>query len=160
MAGANEGNPPTTHTPPLLNLSSALTLQPCFVFYSAAPFLLLQILSFTIIFCTGVGTLPFYVALSVFSPDVDPPLLPHIPQQQLNNELMFDYPGFCFSHTHSNPVLPALALLGQCLLSPHTLNDFSVLPWCVHHFCLILGSNQRKLCFLRLIILCVPLYCH
>lgn len=32
-------------------------------------------------------------------------------------------------------------------LSPYTLNDFPVLPWCVHHFCFTLGSNWLNLCF-------------
>lgn len=65
-----------------------------------------------------------------------PPSLPHILQQQLNNELMFDNHCFCFSHTHTHESL-----------SPYTLNDFPVLPWCVHHFCFTLGSNRLNLCF-------------
>lgn len=148
LARGNEGNLPTTHTSLPANLSSALTLKPFkpgTLYFLGSPLLLLHSCVFScFLYRCGDTSFLFCTLLISLLPLLR---LPHLLQQQLNNELMFDNHCFCFSHTHTNSVLPALPLLGQCLLSPYALNDFSVLPWYVHHFCLALGLNQLNLRF-------------
>lgn len=142
---ANEGNPPTTHTPPPLNLSlafdpSTFNLAHLVFYFCLGSPLFVNSNSFHgfSYFLHRCGNLPFLflrtlislllISLFIFIP------LPHILQQQLNNTLMFDNHCFCCSYTLNS-------------LSLYPLNDFSVLPWCVHHFCFTLGSNQLNLCF-------------
>lgn len=169
LAGADEGNPHTTHTPPPLNLSSALSLQPLtwhtlffLFFYSAALFCYFKC---SVIFCTGVGTCPFCCTplwfLSSWFLVSPPPSHPSAAAEQWadvwQSLLLF------LSHTHKSSAACtgiAWSVFTPPPPTPQTLNDFSVLPWCVHHFCFSLGSNQLNLCFLWFIILCVHSYCH
>lgn len=109
--------PPHTHLPSL-NLSSAVTLQPltwhtlfCF-FPLSSPLLLLQILSSRSYFSAQVCRLALSVLrtlISLLLVSFSPLPLPHILQQQLNNELMFDNHCFCFSLTHTHKPSAACA---------------------------------------------------
>lgn len=118
--------PPHTLLPPL-NLSSALTLQPLtshtFFFFPQQPSFVTSNSAFSqLFFCTGVRTCPFCFAHSDFSPPdflFPPPPSPSRPSAAAEQWADVWQSLLLFlSHTHTNPVLPAPALLGQCLLSP------------------------------------------
>lgn len=156
---ANEGNPPTTHTPPPLNLSSALTLQPLtwhtlfFVFLSAAPFCYFKFFSqFHSYFLHRCGNLPFLFLRTLIS----------LLLVSLFSSSSLFLTSFSSSWTISWCLtITASVSLTHLNLSPPTL-------WMTFQYCLgvcitsaLLWVQISSICaFLWLIILCFPFYCH
>lgn len=160
LARENEGNLPTTHTSLPANLSSALTLQPFkpgTLYFLGSPLLLLHSCVFSC-FLYRCGGTSFLFCTLLISP---PPLLrlPHLLQQQLNNELMFDNHRFCFSHTHKFSAACTAIAWSMFTLPLRSEWLFSTALVCAS-LLLSSGFESTQFALLWLIIFRVPLYCQ
>lgn len=171
LASADEGNPPTTHSPPPppLNLcsSSASTLQSLtyrtiFLLISQQPSFFCYSKFFRLFSAQGVGNVPFlFFAHSWFISSWFLPSsisLPSFSSSLTMSWCLTIAASVPLTHTHKSSAAFTGIAWSMFTLPPTLWMTFSVLPWCVHHFCFTLGSNQLSLCFLWLIILCVSLY--
>lgn len=141
-----------TSPPPQNGLTSACSFnltRPCSTALSFCWFVMFLRTQF----CTGEGnsasTFPYVLPpslLLLLSPHPPPPPLPLPPLLEASywttSQSVWQSLRLYLSHTQFYLHVPALVLLGQCVLSPSTLNDLSIMSWCVHHFCFHCGSES------------------
>lgn len=89
---------------------------------------------------------PPSLLLLLLLPPPPPPTLPSPPLLEASywttSQSVWQSLRLYLSHTQFYLHIPALVLLGQCVLSPSTRNDLSIMSWCVHHFCFHCGSES------------------